>query len=133
VPQSYLNYGLKAISGQKRKKLFSVEFSIPSGEESKLSLSDMNMVKFMKWNSFQQFKEIAFSVYFVTLPKESSDWKRGTCSCPSFFKKYMCKNVVGLAIRSKFCIPPVEAKNIPIGQKRKRGRPSKAKKALLIH
>jgi uncharacterized Zn finger protein len=57
---------------------------------------------------------------------------KGICNCPSFFKKYMCKHVVGLAIRSRFCTPPVAAKNIPIGQKRRRGRPSKAKKALLI-
>ena len=109
-----------------------VEFSIPSGEEFAVSQSDIIMVKSLKWNTFQQFKEKAFSVWFVTLPKEKSQWMKGICNCPSFFKKYMCKHVVGLAIRSRFCTPPVAAKNIPIGQKRRRGRPSKAKKALLI-
>jgi hypothetical protein len=109
-----------------------VEFSIPSGEELAVSQSDIIMVKSLKWNTFQQFKEKAFSVWFVTLPKEKSQWMKGICNCPSFFKKYMCKHVVGLAIRSRFCTPPVAAKNIPIGQKRRRGRPSKAKKALLI-
>ncbi|KAJ8966724.1 hypothetical protein NQ314_003341 [Rhamnusium bicolor] len=29
----------------------------------------------------------------------------------------MCKHIVGLAIRLKLTIPPVEAKNIPIGEK----------------
>jgi hypothetical protein len=44
----------------------------------------------------------------------------------------MCKHVVGIALRLKFCRAPAEAKNIPLGQKRKPGRPAKAKKALLI-
>ncbi|KAL0831843.1 hypothetical protein ABMA28_001373 [Loxostege sticticalis] len=41
-------------------------------------------------------------------------------------------HIIGLAIRLKYAVPPVEAKNIPLGQKRKRGRPSKAKPALII-
>jgi hypothetical protein len=36
-----------------------------------------------------------------------------------------------MSIRLKYCKPPQEAKNVEIGTKRKRGRPSKAKKALL--
>ena len=55
---------------KKKKTVISVE---SENSKSKLSLSDINMVKSMKWNSFQKFKEIAFSVYFVTLPKETSD------------------------------------------------------------
>ena len=47
-------------------------------------------------------------------------------------KKFVCKHVVGLAIRLKFVAPPIEAKALPLNQKRKRGRPSKAKKALLV-
>jgi hypothetical protein len=109
-----------------------VEFSISAGEEVTVSQSDIISVKSMKWNTFQQFKEKAFRVWLVTLPKEKSEWMKGICNCPSFLKRYMCKHVVGLAIRSKFCTPPIEAKNIPIGQKRRRGKPSKAKKALLV-
>jgi hypothetical protein len=44
----------------------------------------------------------------------------------------MCKRVMGLAIRLKLTSPPLEAKNVPIGQKRKRGRPTKSKPALII-
>ena len=97
-----------------------VEFSISAGEEVTVSQSDIISVKSMKWNTIQQFKEKAFRVWLVTLPKEKSEWMKGICNCPSFFKRYMCKHVVGLAIRSKFCTPPIEAKNIPIGQKRRR-------------
>jgi hypothetical protein len=49
-----------------------------------------------------------------------------------FYKHYMCKHVMGLAIRLKLTSPPLEAKNVPIGQKRKRGRPTKSKPALII-
>ncbi len=40
-----------------------------------------------------------------------------------FLKEYMCKHVLGIAIRLKVFQVCLEAKNIPIGQKRKRGRP----------
>jgi uncharacterized Zn finger protein len=28
-------------------------------------------------------------------------WKADTCTCPYFLKKYMCKHIIGLAIRLK--------------------------------
>ncbi|XP_048481537.1 uncharacterized protein LOC125489545 [Plutella xylostella] len=66
----------------------------------------------------------------VDLPH--NDWMQGKCNCPAFYKNYMCKHIMGLAIRLKFANPPPEAKNVPIGQKRKRGRPSKSRPALVI-
>ncbi|CAM4817639.1 unnamed protein product [Rotaria magnacalcarata] len=39
---------------------------------------------------------------------------------------------ISLAARYKLCSTPLEAKNIPLGQKRKRGRVAKAKKALIV-
>jgi hypothetical protein len=44
----------------------------------------------------------------------------------------MCKHIIGLAIRLKAAKPPPAAKEIPRGQKRKRGRPNKSSKALII-
>jgi len=38
-----------------------------------------------------------------------------------------------MSIRLKYCKPPPEAKNVGIDTKRKRGRPYKAKEALLTH
>ncbi len=63
---------------------------------------------------------------------DESKWSDGISNCPAFFKKFMCKHVVGMAIRLNYCKPPPAAKNVPTGEKRHRGRPSKAKKALLI-
>ena len=61
-------------------------------------------------------------------------FKNNTCTCPSFFKKYICKHIIGIAIRT---IPeirksiPLAAKNLPLTSKRKTGRPALAKKALV--
>jgi hypothetical protein len=57
---------------------------------------------------------------------------KGECNCPAFFKKFICKHVVGLAIRLKATVPPIEAKNDPFTIKAKRGRPTKSKRALVI-
>lgn len=82
--------------------------------------------------NFDEFKEQFFNKWKVILPQNKEQWTQGTCTCPNFYKMYMCKHIIGLSIRLKYAVPPVEAKNIPLGQKRKRGRPSKAKPALII-
>jgi len=58
-------------------------------------------------------------------------WMDGLCTCPKFLKAYICKHLLGIAIRLKLVCPPLEARNLEIGKKRNRGRPSKAKKALI--
>ena len=41
----------------------------------------------------------------------AENWKQGKCTCPYFLKKYMCKHLVGLAIRLKYVKPPSVAKD----------------------
>jgi hypothetical protein len=89
-------------------------------------------MKKMKWYSFNQYKKKAFNVWSVTLPTDRLKWSEGVYNCPAFFKKFMCKHVVGMAIRLKYCRPPPAAKDVQIGEKRRRGGPAKSKKALLI-
>ena len=67
----------------------------------------------------------------VTLPNDPSFLKTGSCNCPSFFNELICKHVIGLAIRLNYCKPPPTAKDVKMGEKRKRGRPKKATKALI--
>lgn len=82
------------------------------------------------WHTFDEFKEKNFAFWKTELP--NAGWKQGTCTCPQFFKIYICKHILGLAIRLKLTTPPLEAKLIPIGLKRKRGRPTKSKPALIL-
>lgn len=92
-----------------------------------------HIVNFMvnEFYSFDEYKTNCFSHYKVVLYKDKNILD-GYCDCPCFFKNYVCKHIVGLGIRLKLLFPPVEAKNIPVGVKRKRGRPTKAKGALII-
>lgn len=63
-------------------------------------------------------------------PVTEGNWANAFCVCTDGLKKYLCEHIVGIALRFKVVEAPTEAKSIPIGQKRKRGRPAKAKQAL---
>jgi hypothetical protein len=64
--------------------------------------------------------------------EKNEEWRKAKCSCPAFLKNYIYKHIVGMAIRLKHCKPPPAAKTVPIGEKRKRGRPANAKEVLLL-
>lgn len=83
------------------------------------------------WETFDDYKK-HFSEWEVQLPQDDFDWLNGTCNCPDYLRNYVCKHLAGLAIRLKLVEPPTEARNVPIGEKRRRGRPTKAKKALIV-
>lgn len=79
--------------------------------------------KFDDRKTFDEFKEQYFSKWEVKFPINNEKWDQSTCTCPTFFRTYMCEHVIGLPIRLKYAIPPHEAKELSLGQKRKRGRP----------
>lgn len=88
---------------------------------------------FTGWKSFNEYKKYAFAFAHTTFdyPVTSDNWLNGECDCANGFKLFFCEHMTGIALRLKAATAPVEAKTIPIGQKRKRGRPAKAKKALV--
>ena len=103
------------------------KFYLPS--TSKLEpISYQDILNFQEWDDFDNFKKKAFSIWEVTL--DNLDNSR--CTCPYFLKNFKCKHIIGLLIRLKKITVPIEAKQISIGQKRKKGRPKKAYKALLV-
>ncbi len=53
----------------------------------------------MKCYSFEQYEIKAFNNWSVTLPIGKSKWVEGLCNSSAFFKKFMWKHVVGMAIR----------------------------------
>lgn len=83
-----------------------------------------------KWHSFDEFKEQCFGIYQVVIHDEKLE--DSTCTCPVFLKTLQCKHTLGMLIRLHAVTVPLEAKNVLLGQKRKRGRPTKAKQALLV-
>ena len=105
-------------------------FLFVSSAKFKKSISGSLISKFEreenKWKTFDNFKEWRTRIW--TIRMTDGVW---TCTCPPFMKEGVCKHSLGLQIRRKLVEVPPAAKQIPIGQKRKRGRPALAKKALL--
>lgn len=84
------------------------------------------------WPDFDSFKQKSFNFHDTTFnyPTLRENWLQSECDCGDYFKQFTCAHIIGIAIRLKCVQPPVEAKTVPIGEKRKRGRPGKAKSAL---
>lgn len=83
-----------------------------------------------KWKTFEEFKKYQLGVWKVHIDRHNPS--NSSCSCPCFLKHLTCKHSLGMQIRLNLCNVPPQAKNVPLGQKRKRGRPALSKKALLI-
>lgn len=81
------------------------------------------------WVDFESFKNCAFGYWKITFKSDQPNWKLATCTCPIFYKRYICKHIVGIAMLKKLsgkeC--PLAAKTIPLGARRRPpGRPQHA-------
>lgn len=116
-----------ATVSQKRTRS-QIIYTIPIGNRSD---DDSIYDDCAKWTKFHDFKR-SLDIVHTTFdyPVTLDNWTNGYCDCSNGFKKYLCEHMVGIALRLKVISAPAEAKTIPLGQKRKRGRPAKAKKAL---
>ena len=63
---------------------------------------------------------------------EANDWKDSKCNCPYFFKTFLCRHVIFMAVLNTKVKIPLQYKGIPIDGKKRRGRVSKAKKVYKI-
>jgi len=67
---------VKVTFGQRRTNLSSLlKYTIPSGVSNTFSETNIKGTKLMKLDTFYQFKEKAFCLWFVTSLKEESQWK----------------------------------------------------------
>ncbi|CAF4547030.1 unnamed protein product, partial [Rotaria sp. Silwood2] len=120
------NWSIERDTSSINVKLFATEPTI----SLQLWTSSYQWAKLIKdITTFNQFKK-SFDIWCMEM-ENGSDWKTSKCNCPAFLKNYICKHAVGMAIRLKYCKSPAAAKTVPIGEKRKRGRPANAKPALL--
>lgn len=98
--------------------------------EVEMSPIDLSKLSTSTTKDYEAYKRL-FLKWTTTIVKEDV-LLNSSCNCPAFGTEYICKHIVGLAIRLKLVTPPPEAKTIPIGEKRKPGRPAKTKPALMI-
>lgn len=99
-------------------------------ENWEMRKDSVQLLQNTNWRSFDQFIKQGFGFFWtVTL---GTNWKcESKCDCPYFLKHYMCKHVIGLALRTKICKLPRAAIPTLLGAKAKAGRKGKAKKTLL--
>ena len=83
----------------------------------------------LKINNFILFKILKYLTN--TLSRKIFSKYHAFLYLPQFFKRVVCKHIIGVSIRLGLTQAPLEAKSVPLGQKRKRGRPSKEKPALV--
>ena len=79
------------------------------------------------WADFDEYASCRRSVWKIKI----DDNNQFFCNCPEFHKSNVCHHSMGMEIRLKVTDPPAQAKTIPIGQKRKRGRPKLSRPALI--
>lgn len=79
-------------------------------------------------HTFDSFYSLVNGIWHTKLNR--ANFRLSTCTCPSYFRDYICKHILGAAAIAKVNPIPNEAKAVCIEQKAPRGRPAKAKKAL---
>ena len=85
----------------------------------------VKLVEQLKAKSFDDFEEQVRNIGRVYLHKD--DWRaKSFCRCRNFQKEYVCKHVVGLAIRLGFTRCPETAVDLAFQRKKQRGAPRKA-------
>ncbi|KAB0790703.1 hypothetical protein PPYR_14849, partial [Photinus pyralis] len=85
---------------------------------------------YLKWECFDDFRK-SQTVLKLACYSENEELV-SQCTCSRFLKEYICEHSLGLLVILGKAKVPIEAKSVPLGQKRKRGRPTTAKKALII-
>ena len=92
----------------------------------------MSVHENLQWQTFDEFVTNESEMWCIKLNREN--WSQSKCSCHYFSKNIKCKHIIGIAARERIenCIIPLAAKSIPLGQKRKRGAPTKNKPALIV-
>lgn len=82
------------------------------------------------WSSFEEFKKLDKCIWTIFIKYDNLD--ESSCTCLYFMKNLTCKHVLGMKIKLNLVTVPNEVKPILVGQKRKRGRPLKTSKAIIV-
>ena len=111
-----------------------VLYFVPAAGTKPLKEAEINsflrLTTQLTWKSFDTYRACLIRLWLIEF--NPSNWELSTCNCPRFKKEYICKHAMGIAIINKLYNVQAEAKAIPLGEKRKRGRPTGVKKALLV-
>lgn len=111
---------------EKRKKI--THYFIPN--KSRDVITQEEFKKYLKGKTFDEFIGNTLSIWKVSFPDGANNIKPVTCTCPDFYKNYLCKHVVGLGLRLQILKLPDFLKLAESGEKRGPGRQKRASRAL---
>lgn len=83
------------------------------------------------FNSFDDYQKNGHKMIYETKICLTNCFLESTCICGDFTANFMCKHIIGFALQLKLKTCPKEGNSQPICAKKKAGRPSRAKKALV--
>lgn len=122
------NFARSNIKIKSKRNANEITYNVPVGDDEEMESIIENS---SEWTTFKDFVNSFFMVHIsFDYPMTRENWMFGRCDCVNGQKKYLCEHIVGIALRLKLVEASAEAKTLPLGQKRKRGRPAKAKSAL---
>jgi len=84
----------------------------------------------LTWESFDDLVKSTTSIWKIEL--NTDQWQNSKCSCIPFMKHYICKHIIAVANVFRLNTIPEQALQVPLGLKRKRGAPTKARTALIV-
>ena len=90
-----------------------------------------NFLACPKSDSFEELFSSLDKIRVVVMRREPNEWLKSTCTCPVFFKQFICHHIIGLAIRLKYTSAPICDRGNALIKKAKRGPKPRAAKALL--
>lgn len=130
------NMWYKGLDWARAKKITIIEedenvkhYFIPDGKREQIKKQEIHAYKAANFKSFDAFTKTMYKIWVISAPVD--DFKKTTCTCPEFFKKYTCKHVVGLGLRIKKMNLPRHI--IRVETSRRPGRPEKAGPALRMN
>lgn len=94
---------------------------------NEINEADVEQYRNANYRTFDQFAENIRRIWKVSMQRNIVDWTTGTCTCPSYDLKCMCKHVIAMAIELG-ALPQNQENfdNEPLFQS-KRGRPKAVK------
>lgn len=135
IDDDLLLLGWEYASSQKIITSEKNEFFLYAGDNMEiLTMADVKLFEQITYDSFDEYVQTAFSIHKITYEEKGIEWKNSRCTCAFYTLNYKCKHIVGIAFRLGLLAKPdsilVQAEQ-PIASKTPRGRPRKARPALV--
>lgn len=80
-------------------------------------------------DDFESHMKMSRIIYCVSSNKSALGV---SCTCAKYMKNYICVHAIAYLVYCERLEIPMEAKSVPLGQKRKRGRPKRVSPALSL-